>query len=241
VNPNSSSDGSLEGLATAVELLVDRVSASPREDVGVEVREGLLQLDELLEDWLVVAEATDLLLKDGLRGTSRRDDGLQELRDWYELQEVSQQQYGISTALMLCLPGPEGHREVMDRLSGSDGGKRGVPRRRLRRLLDIYAPEMVEPFSFLLSSRRISLIQLTSEAINLEADYEVTVAELSKGYADLLIARRLLRDYIRRTYPAQALSAPRPQNVNVYGGVVGNIGDFGTSTIYPQRADIDTE
>jgi hypothetical protein len=178
-------------LLTAISIVFSRLDRHHDAAMATpDLRGGLLQLDGLLEDWLVAAQLTN-------EAATWSSASSYDVEDLLRHQAAAARQSAIANKVL---------KRVQSPLSaGSD-----VPANRdtdsLRRLFEIYAPAESAHVAQWAKSRRDLLNQMLQDLSQTRqtqtpAQAKQWEAQLRESYDNLLQAQRQLREFVRSSFP----------------------------------------
>jgi hypothetical protein len=180
----------ISALLAAVSIVLSRLDRHHDDAMATpDLRSGLLQLDGLLEDWLVAAKTTNA----SAATYSASDNDLDRLRH----RSAAMRQDALAHMFRKKVQSPLGADSdvPVDRDTAS-----------LRRLFEIYAPAESSHIAEWTKSRHDLLnrmLQDLAQARQMQtpAEAEMWEAQLRGSYDNLLQAQRELREFIRSYFP----------------------------------------
>ncbi len=177
----------ITALLTAVSIVFSRLDRHHDAAMAApDLRSGLLQLDGLLEEWLVAAQATNTAAATWLPASG---------------DELLEAKLGSQAPLA---------DQVLDMVQSPLGAGSDVPvshdTAQLRRLFEIYAPAESAHIADWAKDRHDLVNQMLDDLARARqtqapAQPKPWEAQLRESYDNLLQARRQLREFIRSSYP----------------------------------------
>lgn len=225
----------VRSVANGVRSLIAAIRSEPTAAPAEELQRGLLDIDSLLEDWIVAAEATTLLVEKALDPLDSLDDEERTIMYSVTLPSVAISQQAAAHPLLDFVQlghGNEHSPNPYERRALHQVGASLERSTRVMRLFEIYGEGTVEAFRDLVKTRKRVLTSLFTDIQENFRFAPERRQEMRDSYVDLLRARSELRAFFRETFPIAPIPPPRPYNVHVSGGVVGNIGDYGATEVW---------
>jgi hypothetical protein len=178
--------GAISALLTAISIVFSRIDKHHDAAKAIpDLRSGLLQLDGLLENWLVAAQATNTAAATWLPGSG---------------DELKRRLGGQSTLAKKALQAVQSPLDAGSNISvKSDAAP-------LRRLFEIYAPDESAHITEWARGRHDLVNQMLydlAEARQTQTSAQVKSweAQLRESYDNLLQAQRQLREFIKNSFP----------------------------------------